>query len=261
MVVPVQSVAVTSAAPASTPALRLGARDEVVAFNNIRRRTGEHMLMSLHTSPHAFIAVEVDYSSVDKLRAAKKEAFKADEGFSLTYMPFIARAVVDAIRVYPNANASVVGDQLIVHHGVNLGVAVDLDFNGLMVPVVRDADGKRMRAIARDISDVANRTRTKKLTPDDISGGTFTLSNAGPYGIDLMQSVINQPQVAILSITSVTKKPVVITLPDGTDTIGIRPMGTLGLSWDHRAFDGAYAASFLAEIKKQLQTRDWSSEL
>jgi 2-oxoglutarate dehydrogenase E2 component (dihydrolipoamide succinyltransferase) len=217
--------------------------------------------MSLHTAPHAFIAVEVDYSNVDGVRSKKKDGFKADEGFSLTYMPFIARAVIDAMRVYPHVNASVAGDSLVVHQSVNLGVAVDLDFQGLMVPVVRDADGKRMRAIARDISDLAARARSKKLTPDDISGGTFTLSNAGPYGVDLMQSVINQPQVGILSITSVSKKPVVITLPDGTDAIGIRPMGMLGLSWDHRAFDGAYAASFLAEVKKQLQTREWSSEL
>jgi pyruvate dehydrogenase E2 component (dihydrolipoamide acetyltransferase) len=148
-----------------------------------------------------------------------------------------------------------------LHKAVHLGIAVDLDFNGLMVPVVRDADGKRMRAIGRDISDLAARARGKKLSPDDITGGTFTLSNAGPYGIDLMQSIINQPQVGILSITSIKKKPVVLELPDGSDTIAIRPMGMLGLSWDHRAFDGAYAASFLAEIKSQLEGKDWSSEL
>ena len=219
------------------------------------------MVMSLLTSPHAFIAVEVDYSTIDRVRAAKKESFKADEGFSLTYMPFIARAVVDAMRKFPHVNASVAGDQLVVHHSVHLGVAVDLDFNGLMVPVVRDADGKRLRAIARNISDLASRARSKKLTPDDITGGTFTLSNAGPYGIDLMQSIINQPQVGILSITSVKKKPVVVELPDGTDSLAIRPMGMLGLSWDHRAFDGAYAASFLGEIKTQLESKDWSAEL
>jgi pyruvate dehydrogenase E2 component (dihydrolipoamide acetyltransferase) len=144
---------------------------------------------------------------------------------------------------------------------VHLGIAVDLDFNGLMVPVVRDADGKRMRAIARDISDLAQRARNKKLTPDDITGGTFTLSNAGPFGIDLMQSIINQPQSGILSITSVKKKPVVIELPDGSDSIAIRPIGMLGLSWDHRAFDGAYAASFLHEIKKQLEGKEWAAEL
>lgn len=259
--------AVASPVPAvtasSTPAVapRPGARDEMVAFNNIRRRTGEHMSMSLATSPHAFIAIEIDFSSIDRVRNAKKEGFKAEEGFSLTYLPFIARAVIDAMRVYPHVNASVAGDSLIVHHGVNLGIAVDLDFNGLMVPIVRDADGKRMRAIARDISDLASRARSKKLTPDDISGGTFTISNAGAYGVDLMQSIINQPQVGILSVTSVKKKPVVVEHPSGEETIAIRPMGMIGLSWDHRAFDGAYSASFLQEVKKNLETRDWAAEL
>jgi pyruvate dehydrogenase E2 component (dihydrolipoamide acetyltransferase) len=248
-------------APAGLPAVLPGGRDEVVKLSNIRRRTGEHMVMSLSTAPHAFIAVEIDYSAVDRVRNAQKAAFKAAEGFSLTYMPFIARAVVEAANKFPNVNASVAGDSLILHKAVHLGIAVDLDFNGLMVPVVRDADGKRMRAIGRDISDLAARARSKKLSPDDITGGTFTLSNAGPYGIDLMQSIINQPQVGILSITSVKKKPVVLELPDGSDTIAIRPMGMLGLSWDHRAFDGAYAASFLAEIKSQLEGKDWSSEL
>ncbi len=256
---PAPAAAVAASVPAVAP--RLGARDELVSFNNIRRRTGEHMVMSLATSPHAFIAIEIDFSSVDRIRSAKKEAFKADEGFSLTYLPFIARSVVDAMRVYPHVNASVAGDSLVVHHTVNLGIAVDLDFNGLMVPVVRDADGKRMRAIARDISDLANRARSKKLTPDDISGGTFTLSSAGNYGVDLMQSIINQPQVGILSITSVKKKPVVIEHPSGEESIAIRPMGMIGLSWDHRAFDGAYAASFLHEVKRNLETRDWGAEL
>ena len=258
---PVAGPPATLAASVPAVAPRLGARDELVAFNNIRRRTGEHMVMSLATSPHAFIAIEIAFSSVDRIRSAKKESFKADEGFSLTYLPFIARSVVDAMRAYPHVNASVADDSLVVHHTVNLGIAVDLDFNGLMVPVVRDADGKRMRAIARDISDLANRARTKKLTPDDISGGTFTLSSAGNYGVDLMQSIINQPQVGILSITSVKKKPVVIEHPSGEESIAIRPMGMIGLSWDHRAFDGAYAASFLHEVKKNLETRDWGAEL
>ena len=259
VVAPAPSLPVVAAS--SPPAIRLGGRDELMPFNNVRRRTGEHMLMSLSTAPHAFIAVEVDFTAVDRVRNAKREGFKADEGFSLTYMPFIARAVVDAMRNYPNVNASVSESSLVVHHAVALGIAVDLDFNGLMVPVVRDADGKRMRAIARDIADLASRARTKKLTPDDIMGGTFTLSNAGPYGIDLMQSIINQPQVGILSITSVKKKPVVVELPDGSETIAIRPQGMLGLSWDHRAFDGAYAASFLHEVQTILETRDWNTEL
>jgi pyruvate dehydrogenase E2 component (dihydrolipoamide acetyltransferase) len=149
----------------------------------------------------------------------------------------------------------------VVHRSVNLGIAVDLDFQGLLVPVVRDADGKRMRSIARDIADIAARARTKKLSADDLVGGTFTISNAGPYGIDLMSSIINQPQVAILSTTAVKKRPVVVELPDGSDTIAIHPTGFIGLSWDHRAFDGAYAASFLAKVKELLESRDWNSEL
>ena len=266
---PVTVVAAVPAPPAPTPvvsraavpAVAVGPRDDVVAFSNIRRRTGEHMVMSLQTAPHAFIAAEVDFAAIDRVRDKRKEAFKADEGFSLTYLPFITRAVVEAIGQYPHVNASVSGDSLVVHRQVNLGVAVDLDFQGLLVPVVRDADGKRMRAIARDIHDIATRARTKKLTADDLTGGTFTVSNAGPYGIDLMSSIINQPQVAILSTTAVKKRPVVVELPDGGDTIAIHPTGWIGFSWDHRAFDGAYAASFLGLVKQLLETRDWSNEL
>ena len=257
----VASAVVVVAPVSAAPAIRPGGRNDVVPFSKIRLKTGEHMLMSLQTSPHAFIAVEVDFSKVDRVRGKVKDGFKADEGFSLTYLPFIARAVVEALRTYPNVNASVSNDSLIVHHSVHLGVAVDLDFQGLMVPVIRDADGKRMRAISRDIADIANRARTKKLTPDDLVGGTFTISNAGPYGIDLMSSIINQPQVAILSTTAVKKKPVVVELPDGSESIAVHPMGFLGLSWDHRAFDGAYAASFLAEVREILESRDWSTEL
>ena len=140
------------------------------------------MVRSKATSAHVLTAIEVDYENVDRVRRADKDEFKAEEGFSLTYLPFIARAVVDAIREFPQVNASVGDDELIVHHYVNLGIAVDLDFEGLMVPVVHDADGKRLRAIAREIADLAARARNKKLGPDDISGGTFTITNPGPYG-------------------------------------------------------------------------------
>jgi pyruvate dehydrogenase E2 component (dihydrolipoamide acetyltransferase) len=258
---PVSATPAPVPAPAAAPAVVRSSRDDVIPFSNIRRRTGEHMVMSLSTAPHAFIAAEIDFSNVDRVRNKRKETWKAEEGFSLTYLPFIARAVVEAMVQYPNVNASVSGDSLVVHRGVNLGIAVDLDFQGLLVPVVRDADGKRMRAIARDIADVAGRARTKKLVADDLVGGTFTISNAGPYGIDLMSSIINQPQVAILSTTAVKKRPVVVELPDGGDTIAIHPTGWIGFSWDHRAFDGAYAASFLAKVKELLETRDWNSEL
>jgi pyruvate dehydrogenase E2 component (dihydrolipoamide acetyltransferase) len=149
----------------------------------------------------------------------------------------------------------------VVHNYLNLGIAVDLDFKGLVVPVIRDADGKRMRAIARDVSDLAARARSKKLTPDDISDGTFTITNPGPYGTLLTMPIINQPQVAILSTDGVKRRPVVVDLPDGSESIAIHSVGNLALSWDHRAFDGAYAAAFLHKIKDLLETRDWAAEL
>ena len=248
-------------AAAAAPAARAGERDEAVPFTNIRKRTAEHMVRSKATSAHTLVVMEIDYHNVDRVRGAAKDDFKAKEGTSLTYLPFIARAVIDAIEEFPHVNASVGDNELIVHNYVNLGVAVDLDYQGLMVPVVHDADGKRMRAIAREIADLAARARSKKLGPDDISGGTFTLTNAGGYGTLITAPVINQPQVAILSTDGVKKRPVVIEAPDGSDAIVVHPVGNLALMWDHRAFDGAYASAFLARIREILETRDWEAEL
>ena len=250
------------AAPVSpAEAVTAGQRDTVVPFTNIRRRTAEHMVMSKHTSAHTVVAMEVDYAAVDRVRTAEKDRFKAQEGFSLTYLPFIARAVVDALGEWPNLNASVGTDELIVHNYLNLGIAVDLNFEGLLVPVIHDADGKRLRLIARETSDLASRARSKRLTMDDISGGTFTITNAGPFGTLLTVPVINQPQVAILATDGVRKKPVVVESADGTDAIAIHPVGNLVLAFDHRAFDGAYAAAFMGAVKEILETRDWSAEL
>jgi len=181
--------------------------DTVVPFTNIRRRTAEHMVRSKRTSAHTMVAVEVDYSAVEKVRLAERARFREAEGFSLTYLPFVTRATVDAMEQFPHVNSSVGDDALIVHHDVNIGIAVDLDFEGLLVPV------------------------------------------------------INQPQVAILSTDGVRKKPVAVELPDGSDGIAVHPVGNLVLSWDHRAFDGAYAAAFLKAIKDIIETRDWASEL
>jgi 2-oxoglutarate dehydrogenase E2 component (dihydrolipoamide succinyltransferase) len=144
---------------------------------------------------------------------------------------------------------------------IDLGVAVDLDYQGLLVPVVRDAETKRLRAIAREIFDLANRARTRRVTPDEISGGTFTITNNGSAGSVLTMPIINQPQVAILSTDAIVKKPVVISVPGGGESIAIHPVGNLAMAWDHRAFDGAYAAGFLVRVKNILETRDWSSEL
>ena len=245
----------------AAPAPTAGDRDEVVPFTNIRRRTAEHMVRSKATSAHALVVMEVDYDNVDRVRHVEKGAFKEKEGVALTYLPFVSRAVVDAIREFPIVNSSVGASELIIHHEVNLGYAVDLSFEGLMVPVVHAADGKRMRAIAREVADLADRARRKKLGPDDIAGGTFTITNVGSYGTLMTFPIVNQPQVGILSTDGVRKRPVVVELPDGSDAIVIHPIGNLALSWDHRAFDGAYAAAFMAKVKEILETRDWAAEL
>ena len=262
---------VAPAAPATPAAPRVAAppakftaaseRETVVSLSKIRRLTASHMIMSQAVSAHAFSVVEVDYANVDATRSEVKDQFKQSEGFTLTYLPFIARAIVDALAEYPNLNASIEGDNLVVHNYVDLGIAVDLEFQGLLVPVVRSADGKRLRAIAREISDLATRARSRKLTPDEIQGGTFTISNNGSAGSVLTMPIINQPQVAIMSTDAIVRKPVVARLSDGTESIAIHPVGNLAMSWDHRAFDGAYAAGFLAKVKRVLETQDWSAEI
>ena len=251
----------TPPARAVAPAPRAGTGDTVEPLNNIRRRTGEHMVQSKATAPHAYTVMEVDYERVEQVRRRHRDEWRATEGFSLTYLPFIARAVVDALHDYPHLNATMGDGELIVHNDVNLSIAVDLDFEGLLAPVVHDADEKRLRGIAREINDLATRARSKKLSVDDITGGTFTLSNSGSFGSHLVLPIINQPQVAILSTDGVSRKPVVVTAPDGSEAIAIHSVGLLGMSWDHRAFDGAYAAAFLREVKTIIETRDWEAEL
>ncbi len=263
-VAPAPAAAATPSSPvpaAAAPAVQPGARDAVVPLSNIRLRTGEHMVMSKTVAPHTLTAIEVDYEAVEQVRKAHGQQFKAEEGFSLTYLPFISRATIDALREYPHLNASVGDRELVVHNYVNLGIAVDLDFQGLLAPVVRDADGKRMRSVARDIVDVARRARSKQLSPDELSGGTFTLTNAGSYGTMMQFPIINQPQVAILSTDAINRKPVVVEDSFGNESIVIHSVGVLALAWDHRAIDGAYAAAFLARVKDIIETRDWESEL
>ena len=259
-------VAMSSAAPAAAPrglAPRVvaGNRDEVVALSKIRQATGIHTLMSKDAIPAAFSVVEVDFANVDSTRLRLKEEFKTAEGFSRTSLPFIARAVVDAIKEFPHMNSSVGESELIIHKYVDLGIAIDLDYQGLLAPVIRDADEKRLRAIAREVNDLAVRARSRQLSPMEISGGTFTITNNGSSGSVLTMPIINQPQVAILSTDAVKKKPVVIEIPGGGESIAIHPVGNLAMAWDHRAFDGAYAANFLVKVKSILETRDWSSEV
>ena len=255
------AAAAPAPAPARPSAPAVPREGQAIPFSNIRRRTAEHMVRSLATSAHTLVVFEVDYFGVDKVRNKVKNAFKQEEGVSLTYLPFIARATIDAIREFPYVNASVGNDELIVHGEVNLGIAVDLNFEGLIVPVVHDAGSKRLRALAREMADLAGRASSRKLSADDISGGTFTITNAGGFGTMFTAPVINQPQVAILSTDGIKKRPVVVELPDGSDGIAVHPVGNLALSFDHRANDGAYASAFLARIKEILETRDWSVEI
>jgi len=257
---PAPAAAKAAPAPKAVPA-DSNEREKRIKLSKIRKLTGEHMIMSKAVSPHTFSVVEVDYANVDVVRSRVKNEWKKTEGFSLTYLPFISRAVVDALVEFPHLNASLDGNELVVHQYVDLGIAVDLDFQGLLVPVVRDAETKRLRALAREISDLGARAKSRKLSPDEIQGGTFTLSNNGSAGSVLTMAVINQPQVGIISTDAIVRKPVVVNLPDGGESIAIHPVGKLAMSWDHRAFDGAYAAGFLSRAKEILETRDWSAEL
>ena len=259
---PVVASAPVASPPVAAPAVAApGARDEIVPFTNIRRRTAEHMIRSKATSAHTLMVREIDYEKVERVRRSHGERFREEEGFSLTYLPFVARATVEALVEYPHLNASVGDDALVVHHDLNLGIAVDLDNEGLIVPVVHNAEELNLRGMARRIRDVADRARTKRLSLDDISGGTFSITNAGPFGTLITGAIINQPQVAILSTDGVSRKPVVVELPDGTESIGIHSVGLVAMNFDHRAVDGAYVARFLARLAAILDDRDWAGEL
>jgi pyruvate dehydrogenase E2 component (dihydrolipoamide acetyltransferase) len=258
---PAEPIAPMRAEPTAPTPRVPAAGDEIVPFDNIRRRTAEHMVRSKATSPHVYTSIEVDYERVARARRAEQEDWRLREGFPLTYLPFIVRAFCDTVEEYPHVNASVDGENLVVHHDMHVGIAVDLDFKGLIAPVIRNADGKRLRLIAREIHDLATRARSKQLMPDEIAGGTFTITNPGPWGTYMTLPIINQPQVAILSTDGIRKRPWVVTGPDGEDSIAIRHVGILALTWDHRAFDGGYAAAFLQAMKDAIQGSNWEAEL
>jgi 2-oxoglutarate dehydrogenase E2 component (dihydrolipoamide succinyltransferase) len=258
---PAAPVARAPQAPPVSMASFRAAGDQIVPFSNMRRRTAEHMVRSKATSPHAFIANEVDFESVERVRKVWGERFKAEEGFALTYLPFVARAAVEALRDFPLLNASVVDDSLLVHAEVNLGIAVDLSHEGLIVPVIHRAEEVTLRGVARRIRDLAERARGRQLNADDIAGGTFSITNDGPFGTYFTVPIINQPQVAILATDGIARRPVVVTAPDGSESIAIHSTGILGVSWDHRAVDGAYVSLFLAKVAELLGSRDWAAEL
>ena len=232
-------------------------------ISRLRKRIAENMIMSKQTSAHVMTSVEVDYENVEILRSKHKKSFKEENGFSLTYLPFISLATIYALREYPVVNSSfdLDKDTHSFHSDINLGIAVDLNQEGLLVGTIREADSFSLKGLARKISDTSEKLREGSYDLDDVSGSTFTISNNGSFNSFLTSPIINQPNVAILSTESVKKRPVVIEAQDGTDSIAIRHTGILSLTWDHRAFDGSVALLFLNSIREKLENSDWSQEL
>jgi 2-oxoglutarate dehydrogenase E2 component (dihydrolipoamide succinyltransferase) len=248
---------IASRAPPQPPK---AATANAIPLNNVRRRTAEHMAKSWTTVPHVLQAVEADFHRVVEARRRMGEQWKQREGFALTYLPFIVRAVSIALSKFPNLNATFDGAQLTLHSRINLGIAVDLHFEGLVVPVLKDVPNKSLPQIAREINDIATRARAGRLKPDDLTEATYTITNNGAFGTLFTAPIINAPQVAILSTDAIRKKPVVIEAPEG-DSIAIRPVGMLAQTFDHRAVDGAYAAAFLQEARSVIEARDWIQAL
>jgi 2-oxoglutarate dehydrogenase complex dihydrolipoamide succinyltransferase (E2) component len=246
------------AAPAHLEAPAPGTRttlygiEEVVPMDRMRKLIAEHMVRSVHTSPHVTTVVEVDMTSIVRFRESFKEEFRQREGVNLTYLPFIILATVSALKRFPIFNASIEGDSIVYKRYINIGIAVALE-HGLIVPVIKNADEKSLVKLAREVEDLASRARSGKLTVDDVHGGTFTITNPGVFGTIMGTPIINQPQVAILDVEAVVKRPVVV-----DDAIAIRHMMNLCLSFDHRAADGMHAAQFLGHIKAQLEGWDSS---
>ncbi len=235
-------------APAAPPVPRM-ARDEVVPMTIMRRKIAEHMIASRRTSAHVHSVFEIDFSRVAKLRDAKKADYER-AGAKLTYLPFIVKAVVDGLRAVPVVNTSIDGTNIIYHKDINIGIAVALDW-GLIVPVVKQADELSVLGLSRAMQDLADRARSKHLKPEEVQGGTFTITNPGVFGALLGMAVISQPQVAILGIGAIEKRVVVV-----DDAIAIRPMAYLTLGYDHRLIDGAVADQFMSVVKKQIETFD-----
>lgn len=234
-------------AAAAMPAYQPGERVSVQPMSNMRRKIAEHMVQSRRTSAHVTTVFEVDFHRVMKLRAAHRDAFQERHGVKLTVTPFIVKATVDALKAFPIVNTSIDGDNVVYKKDINIGIAVALDW-GLIVPVVKNADDLSLSGIAKSVTDLASRARDKKLSPDEVQGGTFTVTNPGVYGSLFGTPIINQPQVAIMGVGAITKRPVVI-----DDAIAIRPICFMGLSFDHRILDGAVADQFMAHIKSTLE--------
>ena len=237
-------------APTHAPAVEPWPGDRVEPWSRIRKLTAEHMVMSRRVSPHVNTIFEIDYTRIVQLRARKKKEY-ADRGVNLTYLAFIAKAVADGLRQHPSVNAAVSGESTVVRRDINLGIAVALDW-GLIVPVIKHADELSLLGVARAINDLGERARSKKLSPDDVQRGTFTITNPGVFGSVIGTPIINQPQAAILCVGTIEKQPAVVTV-DGTDSLAIRTKGMLSLAFDHRIVDGADADRFMADVKRMLQ--------
>ena len=241
------------------PAFAAGERVKVEAMSRMRKVIADNMVASRRTSAHVYTVFEIDMTHVSQLRNKHKQAFEAQFGTRLSFMPFVMMAACKALRAYPIVNASVDGDSIVYKQDINLGIAVSLDW-GLIVPVVRNADMMNLGGLARSLNDLAERARNKQLKPDEISGGTFTLTNPGVYGDTFGLPIINQPQVAIQGVGAIVKRPVVITGPDGTDFIAIRQMMFSSLGFDHRIIDGAIGDLFMAFAKKELENSTFGLE-
>lgn len=242
-------------APVAQPAPAAG-----TPLSAIRQKTADRLAENWRTIPHVFQGIEVDFTAVDAVRMARKDGFKRSNGLSLTYLPFIARAVCIALQDFPNINATFDGRTLNARRDINLGIAVDLSHNGLVVPVVKRAGDYTAEGLAREIGRMVDKARAGKLTADDMSGGTYSITNNGAFGTMFTSPIINAPQVAILSTDAIRKRPMVVSTPEG-EFVAARTAGIVGQSFDHRAFDGAYAASFLSRLKQVLETHDWTGEI
>jgi 2-oxoglutarate dehydrogenase E2 component (dihydrolipoamide succinyltransferase) len=226
------------------------AKVRVEPMSTMRSKIAEHMVLSKRTSPHVTTVHKVDMTKVAKMRERHKDDVQARYGYALTYLPFVARAAAEALRAFPVINSSIEGSNVLYHNEINIGIAVALE-NGLIVPVIRHADEMNVLGLQRAIVDLAARARSRHLKPDEVHGGTFSITNFGSYGSLFGTPIINQPQVAILGVGTIEKRPVVI-----DDGIAIRPMGYLALGFDHRVVDGAVADQFMARVKKTLETFD-----
>jgi 2-oxoglutarate dehydrogenase E2 component (dihydrolipoamide succinyltransferase) len=250
---PVAGAEVGAAAPSAVvhPTVEVWPGDRVEPMSRIRKLTADHMVLSRRISAHVTSFYEVDFTRIARLREAKKGEYER-RGAKLTYLAFITKVVAGALRRHPILNSSVSGDQIIYRGSINIGIAVALDW-GLIVPVLKNADELSLLGIAKQMADLAERARTKRLNPDEVQKGTFTITNPGVFGSYIGTPIINQPQVAILGVGAIEKRPKVMTLDDGQDVIAIRTLGMLSLSYDHRVVDGADADRFMSDVKRALE--------